>query len=500
MKTKIQIFSIALMGFILTSCSSSMYMSKSSTISSDDIYYTPNKTTTLVTNETVQTTNPNDLSLQSTSKISQLESKYANVNISDTIRTDTLATKIEDENPYRRILSDSYQDSYERRLRGMEDPRYGSENFTTRYSDDYFYASAYDPSLYNTVIMGNQIWVEPWYISALFGWPNYHRGLRFGFGWSYNYWNDWSPWYSNNYNPWYYNYWCYDYYNPYYNYNNWYTGDSYYWNNQYYANHNEHYGRRTGGSTTNTSPNIRSGGSYENRIVSDRRRNGTTTESIVNRDVRDNTNIRSRNTNQSTNVYGNGQRNNTQEVTRRNNRVGDYNTARLRNDGTYRNNERTEITRSNNGLGNQENNNQRIRNTNGTLNRTESTRRNNDFGNQGNYQRPRSSNNDYIRPNSRNQSTNEGINNRGVNSRNSSTTREGGRNTTPTYNSPNRVSTSTPSGSRERISTGNSGSVRESTYSRPSSGGGSNASSGSSNNSSSGSSNSSSSGGGERRR
>ncbi|NVO11734.1 MAG: hypothetical protein HXX16_17375 [Bacteroidales bacterium] len=492
MKTKLQIFSIALLGFILTSCSSSMYMSKSSTTSADDIYYTPNKTTTLVASEKVQTTNPNNVSLQNTSKFSQLENKYADVNTSDTTKTDSLATKVENENPYRRILSDSYQDSYERRLRGIEDPRYGSENFTSRYSDDYFYASAYDPALYNTVIMGNQIWVEPWYISAMFSWPNYHRGFRFGFGWTYNYWNDWSPWYSNYYNPWYNNFWDYGFYNPYYAYNNWFTGDSYYWNNQYYTNHNEHYGRRTGGSTTNTSPNLRSGISYENQIISDRRRNGSTSESTINGGVRNNANIRSRNNTQGTN-YGNGQRNNAQEVTRRNNRIGDYNTARLRNDGTYRNNERTEVTRRNNGIGNQENNT-RIRNTNGTLNRTESTRRNNDFGNQGNYQRPRSANNDYIRPNSRNQNT-EGISNRGINSRNSSTVREGGRSTTPTYNSPNRVSTSTPSGSRERISSGN-----ESSFSRPSSSGGGNSSSGSSNNSSSGSSSSSSSGGGERRR
>lgn len=74
-------------------------------------------------------------------------------------------------NPYDLVLADSYESAYARRLFGFESPSYRmpSSYYTYRYSDAYHYASAYDPAFYNVMVSGDQIWVEPKYITSMFG-------------------------------------------------------------------------------------------------------------------------------------------------------------------------------------------------------------------------------------------------------------------------------------------------------------------------------------------
>jgi len=445
MKTKLRIVGVTLAGIILTSCSSSMHMS-SSTTPADDIYYTPSNTSNLASTSTLKQESTVDDNTQniSESKYAMLEKKYSYASVSDTVKSDTLVAKVDNRNPYESILSNSYKESYERRLRGMEDPKYGIEDFTVRYSDAYWLAQSYDPSLYHIVIMGDQVWVEPWYISTMFNWPHSH--FSFGFAYGYNNWA-WNPWYYDYYySPF---YWSSSWvgYNPY-----WYGGYPYY--NNYYINDNDnyYYGHRSGG-TSNYTTNRRTGTSIENQIISSRRRGGITTQN--------NTfvNSRNRNTNQNGIVTRNTITN--QEVTHRGgNRNLDLNTTRLRNnDGN--------TTRT-------------------TTNMTEPTRRNN----YNTYQRPRSTNNEeYNRSTTRNRNTNTNATSRD-NTRNPSTIRDN-RNTSPTYNRPSRVESSS---TRERSSSsGNSGGG--SNYTRSSSG---SSSSGSS--SSSSRNNSSSGGSGSRRR
>lgn len=433
MKTKLQIIQFVLAGLLLASCSSSMNMNKSTGSSTDDIYYTPSKS------QAVKTSNDNSevVKTEDTEKqinnIDQLEDKYKKVLASDSTNIDTVIYKSESSNPYERILSDSYQDSYERRLRGMEDPKYGMNNYSAYCSNNYWYASAYDPYFYNVVVMGDQVWVEPWYISNMFYWP--HNHFSFGIGFGYGYWN-WSPWYSSYYYP--------------YNYYGWYGWNyPYYWDNYYYTNVNYNYGNyyygpRSGGLTTNTSPRLRNNNSIESQIITSRRRGDLTT--------------RGNNTITTTRT---GQRNGNQEIITRGTRGDDFTTTRLRgNSGTTRNTSLTEPTRKNNNT----------------------------------YQRPRTTTNGdgYIRTGTRNQNT--GSVSRETTTRGNSTTREG-RNTTPTYNKPNRVDTST-----ERTRTSNTGSSSRETNYRNS--GSSSSSGGSSTRSSSGSSSNqnSSSGGSSRRR
>ena len=134
-------------------------------------------------------------------------------------------------NGYDAVLADSYESAYARRLYGFSSPTYRmpSSYYTWRYSDAFHYASAYDPALYNVMVSGDMVWVEPKYITSMFGsWgavavPAY----SWYYGWDY-------PYYAWNY--------------PYRWSSSWYWGSPYYWgctypyhHHHYYHHHHSHY-------------------------------------------------------------------------------------------------------------------------------------------------------------------------------------------------------------------------------------------------------------------
>lgn len=110
-------------------------------------------------------------------------------------------------NSYDSVLADDYQSAYARRLYGFSSPSYKmpSSYYTYRYTDAYQYASAYDPAFYNIMVSGDQVWVEPKYITSMFGtWgasvavPSYswyYGWTRPSYMWWYGYprysWYDW---------------------------------------------------------------------------------------------------------------------------------------------------------------------------------------------------------------------------------------------------------------------------------------------------------------------
>ena len=62
-------------------------------------------------------------------------------------------------NAYDGVLADSYESAYARRLYGFSSPTYRmpSSYYTLRYSDAFFYASAYDPAFYNVMVSGDTL-------------------------------------------------------------------------------------------------------------------------------------------------------------------------------------------------------------------------------------------------------------------------------------------------------------------------------------------------------
>ena len=110
-------------------------------------------------------------------------------------------------NPYDSVLADDYQSAYARRLYGFASPTYKmpSSYYTYRYTDAYQYATAYDPAFYNIMVSGDQVWVEPKYITSMFGswgasvviptYSWYYGWTRPSYSWWYGYprysWYDW---------------------------------------------------------------------------------------------------------------------------------------------------------------------------------------------------------------------------------------------------------------------------------------------------------------------
>lgn len=116
---------------------------------------------------------------------------------------------------YQSVLADDYESAYARRLRGFESPSYRMPSSYTnaRYSSTFHYVSAYDPAFYNIIVMGDEVWVEPKYVTAMFGsWgrPVYQSAWYYGWsvpsfsiGWGSWGWNIGLSWYD----PWFFPSW-----------------------------------------------------------------------------------------------------------------------------------------------------------------------------------------------------------------------------------------------------------------------------------------------------
>lgn len=124
---------------------------------------------------------------------------------------------------YNTIYVNDYASAYARRLQGFTSLTYRmpSSYWDYRYGDAYFLTLAYDPAFYTVMVVGDQVWVEPRYITNMFGsWNNpYYYGYRYGYnpyyyGYSYGYWDYWG-WNSP--------YWGCDPYYHYYHHHHWYA-------------------------------------------------------------------------------------------------------------------------------------------------------------------------------------------------------------------------------------------------------------------------------------
>ena len=145
---------------------------------------------------------------------------------------------------YSSVLVDTYEGAYARRLKGFRSLSYRmpSSYYDLRYSPEYQYLTAYDPMNYNIVVMGDEVWVEPKYISSMFGtWGSPGFSLTIGSGgWYGGFYYDWL-WPSNYYYSWWgyprYSWWDYNYY--------WYCGWPLY--GPMWPTHGPHYPHHPGG-------------------------------------------------------------------------------------------------------------------------------------------------------------------------------------------------------------------------------------------------------------
>ena len=188
---------LAVMLLIGVGCSQSMYKSRG--YSTDDLYGVHSKTDIAYNKKA-----------KAEARRAQAEAEEAewNAKIAE-------AEAHAAENKYESYMEDTYDGAYARRINGFSSPSYKmpSSYFNFRYTEAFNYVTAYDPAFYNVVVMGDQVWVEPQYISSMFGnwgtsmyaggWYNgWQIGPRYSwYGHNHLSWWDWN--YNVCYNPWY---------------------------------------------------------------------------------------------------------------------------------------------------------------------------------------------------------------------------------------------------------------------------------------------------------
>ena len=149
-------------------------------------------------------------------------------------------------NGYDAVLADDYESAYARRLYGFSSPTYRmpSSYYDYRYSDAFFYASAYDPAFYNVMVSGDMVWVEPRYVTAMFG--SWGAAVVPSYSWYYGWGSPYSSWWSSPYYGYgWNNYWYSGIYNPYL-----YWGYPYYhypYHHHHYHPHHHHHHHHHGG-------------------------------------------------------------------------------------------------------------------------------------------------------------------------------------------------------------------------------------------------------------
>ena len=177
---------------------------------------------------------------------------------------------------YYSILANDYESAYARRLYGFNSPTYRlpASYYNLSMNDAMRYATAYDPAFYNIMVSGDQVWVEPKYVTSMFGsWgaTNVSFGIYASpwvYGWGIYadpfYYTMWGyprySWYDWNWNICYRSYWgwgidlwwgCGGYYHPYYY--------SPYWGHHHHYHHNHYWGSHHHG------PDYWGGPRYDNR-------------------------------------------------------------------------------------------------------------------------------------------------------------------------------------------------------------------------------------------
>ena len=137
---------------------------------------------------------------------------------------------------YSSVVANDYESAYARRLYGFNSPTYRlpASYYNLATSDAMRYATAYDPAFYNIMVSGDQVWVEPKYVTSMFGtWgaTNVAYGI-YTSPWIYG----WGVYSS----PYYYTMWGY----PHYSWYDWHWNvcyNPYHWGCGYYAGYYPHH-------------------------------------------------------------------------------------------------------------------------------------------------------------------------------------------------------------------------------------------------------------------
>ncbi len=211
-----------ILGTVVTACATLVFGSCSSTHTSassnliDDLYTTHDRAAIAERQRLIA----EEEAAQARAQEALVKARLSQAGIRD-------AEIIIDEYDADNLVENSIQGAYERRLRGEASQTYAEGRTYAdllRDSGDEKTAYKLDDSDYNLMVMGDEVWLEPKYITSLFGrWDNRGRfSINFGINslydpyWDspYYYWRDWGYWANNfywdpywgyrlyGYNPW----------------------------------------------------------------------------------------------------------------------------------------------------------------------------------------------------------------------------------------------------------------------------------------------------------
>ena len=215
MKTIKRILLAGLVTIVATSCTSAFYTSSGSAY--DDLYAVHDRTAIANRQKAeaeARRAEAEARQAEAQARQAELEAQLAELGLKQAqsgTRTDSDGVIIVDDNAtrstnvYDSYLANDYESAYARRLLGFKSATYRmpSSYFNLRYGGDYMYVTAYDPAIYNVMVAGDQVWVEPKYISSMFGtWGATNATMLVHSPWYYG-------WNSVVYNPWYYSSWGY---------------------------------------------------------------------------------------------------------------------------------------------------------------------------------------------------------------------------------------------------------------------------------------------------
>lgn len=213
MRNLSKIIAIAAAAFVAVGCTTSFYSSATSS-AYDDMYVAHNRTAIAQKQQAeaeARRAEAEARRAEAEALRAQYEAEIARLGGTSTaskqrVDADGLIIVDDDVPTYQSFLADDYESAYARRLLGFKSASYRmpSSYFNLRYGGSYTYVTAYDPAFYNIMVSGDQVWVEPRYITSMFGtWGATNATAMLYSPWYYG----WGGWHS--YDPWYYSWYGY---------------------------------------------------------------------------------------------------------------------------------------------------------------------------------------------------------------------------------------------------------------------------------------------------
>ena len=203
-----RLFLLGVVAWAATSCSTGFYSSSGNGF--DDLYATHDRVAIAARQKAEAEARKAEAEARQAeyaAQLAELQAMVAEAEQKAATRTDSDGVIIVDEgtsyNSYNNYIADDYESAYARRLLGFRSSTYRmpSSYYDLRYGTASHYVTAYDPSFYNVMVSGSQVWVEPKYITSMFGtWGAVNVTMAVN-----------SPWYfgfgTGFYDPWYYSSW-----------------------------------------------------------------------------------------------------------------------------------------------------------------------------------------------------------------------------------------------------------------------------------------------------